>query len=196
MKIGILGGTFDPIHQGHILLAYAAKKEYGLDKVLFVPALIPPHKTAQRDMTPAAYRYRMVEIALRPHLDFEVSDVEFSRAEVSYTVDTLRELKKKYSRDDFFLILGADSLAEIPYWKEADQIQKLARILVAPRSPFKADKAENAAREVSWIPMPECPLSSSEIRSQIAHGEFKDKKNLPEGVEDYIHRMKLYQDKK
>ena len=190
MKIGILGGTFDPIHQGHIALAYAAKKEYGLDKVLFVPALIPPHKTARRDLTPAPYRYRMVEIALRPHLNFEVSDIEFSRAEVSYTVDTLKALKKKYPQDEFFLILGADSLAEISHWREADQIQKLARLLVAPRTHFEA---KNASPNVSWIPMPECPISSSEIRSQIAQGQFKDKASLPEGVENYIHRMKLYQ---
>ena len=105
-------------------------------------------------------------------------------------MDTLKELKKKYPQDEFFLILGADSLAEIPSWKETGQIQKLARLLVAPRPHFKA---ENAPADVIWIPMPECPLSSSEIRNQIAQGKLKDKSSLPEGVENYIHRMKLYQ---
>ncbi len=192
MKIGILGGTFDPIHRGHLTLAYAAKKQYGLDKVLFVPALIPPHKAARRDLTPAPYRYRMVEIALRAHPDFEVSDLEFSRAEVSYTVDTLRELKKKYQAGKFFLIVGADSLAEIPQWKEADNIPKFAGILAAPRRPFKADPSAPATL---WISMPECPLSSSGIRRWIAQGELKDKQCLPEGVENYIRRMNLYQER-
>jgi nicotinate-nucleotide adenylyltransferase len=132
----------------------------------------------------------MVEIALRPHLDFEVSDIEFSRAEVSYTVDTLRALKKKYPQDEFFLILGADTLAEIPHWRETDQIQKLARLLVAPRTHFEA---ESISSDVSWIPMPECPISSSEIRDQMAQRQLKDKTCLPEGVENYIHSMKLYQ---
>ena len=192
MKTGILGGTFDPIHQGHLALARAAKKQYLLDRVLFVPALIPPHKAARRDMTPAPYRYRMAELAILGEQGLEMSDIEFSRPEISYTVDTLHALKQKFPEDRFFIILGEDSLAELPQWKELEQIKKMAELLAARRPGTKADLPAGAR----WIEMPECPISASSIREQIRKGEKPGPGILPERVEQYIHQMKLYSTQK
>ncbi len=199
MKIGIFGGTFDPIHQGHLALARAAQKQFGLQKILFVPALIPPHKSSRRDLTPAPYRYRMVEIAIRNEPNFEISDVEFNRPEVSYTVETLRDLKKKYPDDELFLIVGADSLAEMHKWREPDEIQRLAGVLVARRSGVDIAAASQIPSQggvewpVQWIEMKDCPLSSSQIREMFFRAEALSGDILPEGVEDYILKMKLYE---
>ena len=190
MRIGILGGTFDPIHQGHLKLAAAAKAQAGLDRVLFIPAFIPPHKAERRDMTPAPYRYRMVEIALRDFPDFEISDIEYVRPDISYTVDTLCELKQKHPRDEFFLILGADSVKEIPSWREPEEILKLASSIVAvPRPGFEA---EAPGANIRWISMPPCGLSSSELRNQMQQGRLKNPEDLPAGVLEFILNKGLY----
>ena len=190
MRIGILGGTFDPVHQGHLLLARAAKEQGRLDKVLFVPAFIPPHKAGERNLTPAPYRYRMVETAIREVPGLEISGIEFLRPDISYTVDTLRDLKKKYPRDKFFLILGADSVAEMPQWREAQEIQRMAKILAAQRP--GVDFSVPANFDVQWLDMAACPLSSSGLRKQIEQGKLQNPADLPEGVEDFIRKKKLY----
>ena len=190
MKTGILGGTFDPIHQGHLALARAARKQFALNRILFVPALIPPHKAAHRDMTPAPYRYRMTELAIVSEEGFEISDIEFSRPEISYTVDTLHALKQKFPRDEFFLILGEDSLAEMSQWKEPHEIRKLAAILVAKRPGAGAFSLADAG--VRWIEMPECPISSTAVRREIREGKRLGAAVLPKRVEEYIREMKLY----
>ena len=194
MKIGILGGTFDPIHQGHLVLARTAKKQFQLDKILFVPAFIPPHKTSRRDLTPAPYRYRMVELAIRKEPDFEISHAELDRPDISYTVDTLRALQKKYPGAELFLILGVDALKQFPGWHEPEEIRRLAVFLVAPRDSGEKRSPEKGSlleRDVKWIDMPICPLSSSKIRQEIREGKAVGDA-LPEGVEAYIRRMKLY----
>lgn len=187
-RIGILGGTFDPIHHGHLALAKAAQKQFQLDKVLFIPAFIPPHKTDRADITPAPYRYRMVEMAVLEEPGFEVSDIEFTRPEVSYTADTLRLLKMLNPDADLFLILGQDSLAAMPSWKEPEEIFKMAGILAAKRRGSSSVEFEN----VSWIDMPESPLSSSRIRESLLSGKSSGEQFFPEKVEQYIKKMKLY----
>ncbi len=188
-KIGIFGGTFDPIHRGHLDLARRALKQFGLQKVFFVPALIPPHKSERRDMTPAPYRFRMVEIAVRGEAQFEVSDIEFSRPDISYTIDTLRSLQKLYPGSGLYLILGADSLAEISTWREAGEIVKLAKLLVARRP---GSNAKASPYPVQWIRMPECPLSSSKIRRELGAGGLLPDEIVPQDVQDYIQKMNLY----
>ena len=190
MKIGILGGTFDPIHQGHLLLARAAQKQFSLDKVLFIPALIPPHKTHKRDMTPAPYRYRMVELALKGQSDFEISHEEFDRPEVSYTVDTLKALHQKYPGSRFYLIVGADAISEIQSWKDPEEIRKLAVIAAAQRPAHSMPRREAAGFEP--IEMKESGLSSSDIREKLRCGESLGVSFLPEEVESYIRKMNLY----
>lgn len=188
MRIGILGGTFDPIHQGHLTLAKAAQTQYNLDKVIFIPAFIPPHKQDRADITPAPHRYRMTEMAVSDELGFEVSDIEFNRPEISYTVDTLRNLRKYYPTDEFFLIMGADSLAGIASWKEPKEIFERAQVLTAKRKGSDAFQMDN----ICWIDMPDCPAASSDIRENLKLGKFIDRNVLPEKVERYIRKMKLY----
>lgn len=190
MKIGIFGGTFDPIHQGHMSLARSAKKQFNLDKIFFVPAFIPPHKSSKQDLTPAPYRYRMVELALRDQPEFEISDAEFNRPEVSYTVETLRLFKRKFPEADVYLVLGADSLAQIPSWKESGEIRKLANLLVARRPGIEIPRD---SKDIQWIEMPEIQISSSQLRERLAKGELFPGEILPEGVGEYITKMRLYQ---
>lgn len=192
MKIGILGGTFDPIHSGHLAIALAAKDQFHLDKVLFIPAFIPPHKVSKRDMTPAPYRYRMVELAIRGNPAFEVSDIELNRPDVSYTVETLRDLKTKYPKAELYLIIGADSLAEMAGWREPEEIKKMAVLLAAPREGYSRDNFPKDSR-VQWIEMKEYPAASTQIRINLEKARRdKDEKNLPLPVSDYIEKMKLY----
>lgn len=190
MRLGILGGTFDPIHQGHLRLAETARLQYHLDKVLFIPALRPPHKTNKRDLTPAPYRYQMTELAVQNQPHFEVSRMEFDRRGISYTVDTLRALRKTHPGDEFFLILGEDSLTELPTWKDFGEIEKMSVILAARRPGLKA--AAPAGSEIHWIDMPACGISSSEIRSRLASGKKLESGLLPEAVLGYVKKMHLY----
>ena len=188
MRIGVLGGTFDPIHEGHLAMARAARGQFGLDKVLFVPALIPPHKINHRDLAPAPYRYAMIEIAIQNEPAFEVSKIELDRPEISYTVETLRLLKQQYGGDQIYLLLGADSMAEIPTWKEPEEIRRLARFLVAPRG---GDDLSRIGRGVDRINMALCPIASSEIRRRIGKGESV-KDMLSGELIKYIRQKKLY----
>ncbi len=190
MKLGIFGGTFDPIHEGHLALVRKAKEQFGLDKILFIPAFIPPHKAGRHDLTPAPYRYRMVELAIAKEPDFEISPMELNRPDISYTVDTLRLLKEKKSEAKLYLILGEDSLAEIASWREPEEIYKRATLVVGHREgdypPVKKDQ------KILWIDMPVCAYSSSEIRRLIREGKSVHSM-VPYEVETYIHQMKLYQ---
>jgi len=188
MKIGLLGGTFDPIHKGHLQLARAAQKAFQLNKILFIPAFIPPHKKSQRDLTPAPYRLEMVQRAIEGEETFEVSDMELNRPEISYTVDTLKILKHQNPHDELFLILGADSLREIGTWREPESIKQLAKLLVAPREnlDLKGDEGE-----YQMIPMPLCPISSTEIRLRLKRQESVQD-ILPKNIEAYIRGKGLY----
>src|SRR3989338_11463826 len=109
MKIGILGGTFNPIHIGHLILAEEAREKLGLDKIIFVPAYLPPHKD-NSDIAPAKYRYRMIELAIQKNSYFSLSDMEIKRNGRSYTIDTLKEFKKLYPEDELHFIIGSDLL--------------------------------------------------------------------------------------
>ncbi|MBN1687832.1 MAG: nicotinate (nicotinamide) nucleotide adenylyltransferase [Candidatus Omnitrophica bacterium] len=191
MKIGILGGTFDPIHKGHLALAREAKKEFGLDRVFFVPSFIPPTKSVFPHLTPAPYRYRMVELALENETDFEICDEEFKRPDVSYTVDTLEILQSKFPGTQLYLILGGDSFNGLLQWKGIARIRELAGFIVAPREGAQSEAP--FTEKVNWIKMPIVPISSSVIRSGISSGNSEVNAFLPKKVEQYIHEMKLYE---
>jgi nicotinate-nucleotide adenylyltransferase len=192
MKIGILGGTFDPVHEGHLTLARAARKQFSLDKVLFIPASVPPHKQNIPSVTPAAFRYRMVELALRGEDRFEISDVEFRRQGPSYTCDTIERLKALYPGDEFFLILGEDNWANLAAWRNPENIRKSATLLVARRSSAGAREIQAPQEGVLWIDMPETPVAASRIRERIKNRQALVPGELPAAVEEYIRRMNLY----
>lgn len=189
MRLGVLGGTFDPIHLGHVALASAAQNQFGLDKVLFIPAFIPPHKSRRQDLTPAPYRFQMVKMALAEYLNFEVSDIEIKRTEISYTVETLRSLKEIHRSAELFLILGADTLKEVPTWRDYEAIEQLVTFLVAPRKGAGRPLPDFAKLE--RIDMPEFPVSSSSIRQKIREGgEAVD--SMDPRVSAFVREMNLY----
>lgn len=188
MNIGILGGTFDPIHRGHLLLAEAALKQLNLEKVYFVPAAIPPHKFSREDLSAADVRVEMILRALEGKKKFELSTIELERGSVSYTVDTLREWKTKFPAHELYLVLGEDSYRTLESWKDSEDIRRLARFAIAPRE-NRATKPEEPG--VIWLDFPLCPIASSEIRQRIAAGDPVEDL-LPEKVLAWIRNQKLY----
>ncbi len=189
MKIGILGGTFDPVHRGHLELARNARVQFSLDKVIFVPANLPPHKPELLSLTSAADRYEMVRLAIQGEPSFELSDCELKRKGASYTFDTLSEFEKKSPESTFFLILGKDAFEGIDTWHRSVELKKKILFLVAKRGPGEVCAPEGARAE--WIQMPLCPISASGIREAIKHGRDVGD-HVPQKVLQYIHTHALY----
>lgn len=196
-KIAIFGGSFDPLHKGHISVALSAMKECSLSKVVFLPNANPPHKSAS-DMTSAVHRYNMVSLGLKDYPEFEISDYEMNRAGPSYTIDTMREMKKRYSAELYFII-GADSLYSLDKWKNYDSLINECSFIAADRNCIEGSEFQNAADKiimsggsVTLISMPKIDITSTMIRKGISNGEdvseFLDKK-----VYEYILENNLYQ---
>lgn len=133
-RIGIFGGSFNPIHLGHIGVAERAASEYGLSKVLVVPAHVSPFKTEGPEPLGDELRWRLVQIACEGHPLLEPCDIELRRGGVSYTIDTVREIKARYPDAELFFIVGEDSVAGLPYWRSADELAKLCRFVSFPRT--------------------------------------------------------------
>lgn len=166
LRIGILGGTFDPIHRAHLELAKSAKRFLKLDVVYFVPAKISPFKKHQKT-APATLRLKMIRLATKGNRWVKVSDIELKRPGVSYTINTLKYFRKKYRRKAcFYLIMGADAFTGFPKWRKSKEIARLAKIVVANRS--------GGGKMPSWphirIPMKKIELSSSGLRKQLKMG--------------------------
>jgi len=189
MNIGIFGGTFDPIHNGHLHLAARAQEQFFLDKILFVPTLISPHKTSRGDLTSAQNRCEMVQAAFRDYPDFTLSTIEVERSGISYTVDTLRQIKAEQPDDSLFLILGADASAHFSDWYKPREIQSLATLLIAPRE--GTDLNGEAPQGASWIKMPVYPYQSSVIRGAVREGRLITGM-VPPAVADFIRQKDLY----
>lgn len=186
-RIGILGGTFNPPHAGHLILAEEALKQLKLDKVVFIPAYIPPHKTVKDNN--AYTRYKMVDLACKGNPKFEVSKVELEKKSVSYSVDTLRELKSKYGANtELFFITGSDSLNELESWKNITEVLKLANFVVANRPGFSVNKIK---RKLRMIEIPALDISSSMIRDRVRRSQTI-KNLLPDAVREFIIKHGLY----
>lgn len=193
MRIGILGGSFDPVHEGHLTLARESMRQFRLDKVLFIPARLPPHKKVAPKLTPAPFRARMVELATLGEPRWEVCDLELRRQGVSYTVDTLRELRRIYPPPhELFFIAGTDSLQDLNHWKDPDEILNLAEWIVAPRSSEVLPPPSSPRIHV--LTMEVLPISSSELRQKIRRGEDVSRWIPPRAI-DYIQQMELFREK-
>ncbi len=188
MRIGVFGGTFDPVHQGHLELARRAKAQFHLDRILFVPARVPPHKQNRDNISAMEHRAAMLEAALTGEDGMVLCREELDRPEISYTVETLRRLKALYPNDELFLILGADNLKEFPLWREPETIRQLAALIAAPRP---GGDRESPVPGVQWVDMPLCPYSASEIRRKLNQGEEAGEA-LPDLVKNYIRKHRLY----
>jgi nicotinate-nucleotide adenylyltransferase len=196
VNIGVLGGTFDPIHIGHLIIAEEARVRLGLSKVLFVPAGQPWLKQ-DRDVTAAVHRVEMVRRAIADNPYFKLSTLEVERPGASYTVDTLTTLGEQLgSGTNLFFILGRDTLAELPLWKEPEKVVQLCRLVVPPRLGSRDLKHLEKAipgllDKVIQLDMPVIGISSSEIRQRIAQG-LSIRYLVPPEVEKYITEHEIY----
>ena len=192
MKIGIFGGTFNPIHFGHLINAEIIRSDFSLDKIIFIPSKSPVHKELADNIS-AQDRFNMVKLSIEGNEQFEISSIEIDRESPSYTVITLRELKKIYPQSSFFLIIGDHYYDEIDKWKDAEEIKKLAKIIVMRRSEEKIDY-DDYNKEKNNAVIAENPvvdLSSTSIRERIKNGK-SIKYQTPHSVIDYIRKKGLY----
>lgn len=191
-RVGVFGGTFDPPHVGHLILAEWTRERLHLDRVLFVPAGAPPHKRGRR-LSSGAARLAMTRLARRGHPAFEVSTLELGRPEPSYTVDTLRRLHAECPRRRWFLLVGSDSLEEFPTWREPREIVKLATLVVARRAPgeVSATAPDWLARRLTWLDNPLIEISSTMIRAR-ARAARSIRGLVPDSVARYVARHRLY----
>jgi nicotinate-nucleotide adenylyltransferase len=197
-RIGILGGTFDPPHVGHLWLATLAADAIGLDRVLFMPAAQPPHK-AHEELTSAADRLLMTRLAIASDDAFELTLIEMERSGPSYTIDSVVELRRLYDDDaELFLIMAADSLAGIDTWRQPDELLERIEWVVGPRGGTAApDRSsledrfgENAAR-IHLLEGPSLDVSSTQVRERVAVGHTI-RYLVPRGVEELIVDRGLY----
>ncbi|MCX5693220.1 MAG: nicotinate-nucleotide adenylyltransferase [Candidatus Omnitrophica bacterium] len=188
MRIGILGGTFDPAHKGHIYLAKKACAKLRLDKIIFIPSYLPPHKKGVK-VTPAKDRFNMLKLAMQDNKKFKISDMEIRRRGRSYSVETLRRLRKKYGKKaELFFITGSDSLKELNKWKNLKEILTLCRFVVVERPGFKTSKPPKG---FIFLKISAKDISATDIRGRIKSD--KPLNNfLPDSVKRYIYRYKLY----
>ena len=195
-RVGIMGGTFDPIHFGHLVTAEAARSKFALDKVIFMPSGRPPHKRANI-ITPAEHRYLMTVLATITNKYFEVSRIELDREGYSYAVDTVREIHKLYGLDtEVFFITGADAILEILSWKKVEELVNECKFIAATRPGYeKTDLTkklpEVITSKILTINVPALAISSTDIRLRVQE-QKPIKYLLPEQVEDYIYKHKIY----
>ena len=199
MKVGIMGGTFDPIHLAHLIIAEEAKTKLDLDYVIFIPTGNPWMKT-ERAITSAADRAEMVRIAIKSNVGFRLSTIEVDRQGPSYTIDTLEALLEQLGRETrLFLILGWDSLAEIDRWKAPYHIVKMSTLVAFPRLGYaKPDilileaTLPEISRRIVFFEAPYIGISSTDVRQRLAEG-ISIRYLVPEEVEKFIYRKNLYQ---
>jgi nicotinate-nucleotide adenylyltransferase len=191
LRIGVLGGTFDPPHVGHLLAAVDAFESLELDRLILVPAATQPLKTSTPAVASAHERLEMVRLAVGDDARFEVSEVEIERGGLSYTVDTLELLTAKPSADELFLILGADTLATFGRWKSPERVRELAQLAVLTRDESEAASSVGAVPGVTRVSTRRIDVSSSEIRRRIGEGR-SIRGFVAESVERYISAANLY----
>jgi nicotinate-nucleotide adenylyltransferase len=200
MKLGIFGGTFDPIHYGHLLLAECCREQRGLDAVWFLPAAVPPHKQ-DRQLAPVEQRIEMLNLAIAGNPAFSVCTYEIDRGGVSYTVETLAHFREEDPSRELFFLMGEDMLLYLPHWKQPQRVCQLAQLVVVRRSGMPPldfncltalttpDRIKEIRRH--QVEMPEIGLSSSEIRRRVAAGQ-SIRYQTPHAVEKYIEAQNLY----
>ena len=196
-RLGIMGGTFDPIHIGHLSVAEQVRETLGLDAVLFIPAGVPVFKRDRR-VAPAADRLAMCQLAVADNPFFDVSDIEIRRGGDTYTVDTLREMRVHYPDNvEFWFIIGADAVASISLWRESDAIAQLCKLAAVTRPGFQLDSATRAqvdeagAFDVRYLQATALSVSSSDLRERLEQG-LSIRYLTTDGVCDYIREKGLY----
>jgi nicotinate-nucleotide adenylyltransferase len=189
MRIGILGGTFDPVHNGHIYLAEKSCAKLRLDKIIFIPSYLPPHKKGVK-VTSARHRFNMLKLAIHGNKKFKISDMEIRRRGRSYSVETLRRLRKKYGQKaELFFITGSDSLKELDKWKNLLEILRLCRFVVAERPGFKI---KNPPKAFVALKINAKNISATDIRNRIKTNKPLGQL-IPSLVKAYVYSKDVYQ---
>lgn len=197
MKIGIMGGTFDPIHLGHLAMAESVREIFSLDEILFIPSARPPHKV-EKNITPEVHRLMMTYLATQSNEKFQVSPVEILREGLSYTLDTMNELEKKFGSDtELFFIIGADSMADLPKWHKAKELVSKVHFIATTRPGTEVDLEGlknyfgDSAKNIYQVATAGLEISSTDIRERVRTGK-SIKYLVPEVVEEYILKENLY----
>ncbi len=201
MRLGLFGGSFDPVHYGHLILAEQCREQCQLDEVWFVPARQPPHKFGL-GLSSAADRMKMLQLATFDNPVFQVSDIELRRDGLSYTVETLQQVHEQWPDRELFFLLGADSLLDFPNWREPERIVQLAKLVAVNRGgteiPDKEQLVVQLGRfifdRVVWVEMPEIKISATDIRQRVRAGR-SIRYLVPPAVEQYIKTHALYTEK-
>jgi nicotinate-nucleotide adenylyltransferase len=194
MRIGVFGGTFDPVHAGHVAMADAAARKFELSRVLFVPARLSPHKTAPP--TDARHRVAMLALALAGRPDWSICFAELDRDGPSYTVDTLRALSARSLQTELWLLMGTDTLAGLARWKDPEEIVRLARIAAFLRDPFRGSALvvppiPGLAGRLEVFDAGSVRISATELRDELSRGSSPDGR-VPVAVAEYITKQGLY----
>lgn len=197
-KIGIMGGTFDPIHNGHLIIAENSRVNFNLEKIIFIPTGISAHK-AENKITYANYRYEMILLSINSNPYFTLSSMEIERTGITYTIDTIKNLQKLNEEAEYYFIIGEDSLYNFHKWKDYEELLNICKFIVAKRE-NKKDNLEMKIRELNNIcgeaiyllESPMIDISSTDIRDRIVHNK-SIKYLVPEPVELYIKKYRLYE---
>jgi nicotinate-nucleotide adenylyltransferase len=189
-RVGIMGGTFDPIHHGHLGAASEAAAQFGLDEVVFVPTGAPWQKL-DRAVSPAEHRYLMTVIATASNPRFWVSRVDIDRAGPTYTIDTIRDVAQQRPGAELYFITGADALAQILSWKDAEEALRLARFIGVTRPGYELSDAHLPVDSVTLVDVPAMAISSSDCRARVRSGH-PIWYLVPDGVVQYITKHGLY----
>ena len=200
MRIGVFGGTFDPIHYGHLLLAECCREQASLDAVWFVPAAVPPHKQG-REISSPEHRLNMLKLAVGGYSEFSINQHELDRPGPSYTVDTLVQFKAVHSDAEFLLMMGADSLRDFSTWKDPARILEIAKLLVVRRGAEPAPNLNQAfdaaslqqlaSSRVQYVEMPACDINATDLRERARRG-LSLRFRTTAAVEQYIRTNRLY----
>lgn len=190
MRIGIFGGSFNPIHLGHLLVAEDVTEQLKLDKMVFIPTFLPPHK---KELLSYQHRCKMLKLAIHSNPLFELSNIEAERQSKSFTIDTLRELKKQFSQDQLFLIMGTDQFASLAHWKEPEKLFQLAKVVVIQRPNFPLRRFRS--QKPIFLKVIQVDIASAEIRRRLRLNRSV-RYLLPEKVWRYIIKNHLYQNNK
>jgi nicotinate-nucleotide adenylyltransferase len=189
-RLGVMGGTFDPIHHGHLVAASEVQARFGLDEVVFVPTGIPWQKD-MREVSPTEDRYLMTVIATASNPRFSTSRVDIDRRAPTVTVDTLTDLRTQFPNQEMFFITGADALAQILSWKRVEELFDLAHLVAVTRPGFDLDGKHLPERAVSLVEVPAMAISSTDCRQRVRRGQ-PVWYLVPDGVVQYISKRNLY----
>ena len=189
MKLGLFGGSFNPVHLGHLLVAQAAVEELGLDRLFFIPAAVSPFKPENK-MAPDAIRLQLLRLTLAGKTNYEIDDQEIKRGGISYSIETLRDYAKRFPGAQLFYLIGADNAAKLNEWREAGELAKLAEFVAVPRPGEKTAEFPNPFRGKILKGFP-IEISSSQIRARIKAG-LPIENLVPPFVAEAIHAAKLY----